>query len=359
LFSRSDYVERKSTSEEPNKRESVRQQTVHSIGERGDLATASSIGPAPEAKRATACLLCGEPLKQVLSGVTDNRLGSPGSYEIWCCVACGFEQISPLPTQAELTELYTTHYNFGGQTDSLYTRLREWFLFSFANRLWVWLDGDVAFHRRRGSGRLLDIGCNEGRGLRIHASNGFRAEGLELNEKAARVARDAGFEVQTCLLEDFRPGEAFDVAVLSNVLEHSLEPRRMLRDVYRILGQAGQVWISCPNSQSWLRGAFGKSWINWHVPFHISHFSRRTLSRLLTETGYERIEIRQITPALWVAQSCIAYLFAKQGKRTDRLRSAFWTLFLMLFARLVLFPALWYGNLRGRGDCLIAVATKA
>jgi 2-polyprenyl-3-methyl-5-hydroxy-6-metoxy-1,4-benzoquinol methylase len=358
LFSRSDYVERRSTSEEPKKRESVPQQTVHSIGERDDLAPGSS-GPAPEAKRATGCLLCGEPLEQVLSGVTDNRLGSPGSYEIRRCVACGFEQTYPLPTQAELTELYTTHYNFGGQTDSVYTRLREWFLFSFANRLWVWLDGDVAFHRRRGTGRLLDIGCNEGRGLRIHASNGFLAEGLEVNEKAARVARGAGFEVQTCLLEDFRPGEAFDVAVLSNVLEHSLEPRRMLRDVYRILGQGGQVWISCPNSQSWLRGAFGRSWINWHVPFHISHFSAKTLRQLLEQIGFVNIEIRDITPALWVSQSLIVYLFAKPGRKTWQLRNPFLTVLFMTTARLLAFPALWLGNLRGKGDCLQVTATKA
>ena len=231
--------------------------------------------------------------------------------------------------------------------------------FSFLYRFWTRLDGDIAFHERRGTGRLLDIGCNEGRGLRTYKSNGFQAEGLELNETAAAHAREAGFRVHTCLLDRFDPAVPFDFAVLSNVLEHSLDPRQMLLDTHRILAGGGRIWISCPNGDSWLRKAFGRSWINWHVPFHISHFSRGTLRQLLTETGYERIEIRQITPALWVAQSCIAYLFAKQGKRTDRLRSAFWTLFLMLFARLVLFPALWYGNLRGRGDCLIAVAIKA
>ncbi len=264
-----------------------------------------------------------------------------------------------MPGLAELTELYEKHYNFGGQKDTLYTRLREWFLFSPANRLWVWLDGDVAFHRRRGAGRLLDIGCNEGRGLRIHSANGFQVEGLELNETAAGVARAAGFKVQTCLLEDFRPETPYNVAVLSNVLEHSLEPRKMLLDVHRILAPGGRVWISCPNSQSWLRRAFGRSWINWHVPFHISHFSPATLRRLLEETGYAKIEIRQITPALWVAQSLIAFLFAKRGSKTWQLRNPFLTLLFMMTARLLAFPVLWLGNLRGRGDCLQVVATRA
>jgi hypothetical protein len=132
----------------------------------------------------------------------------------------------------------------------------------------------------------------------------------------------------------------------------------MLLDVHRILAAGGQVWISCPNNQSWLRRTFGRSWINWHVPFHISHFSPATLRRLLEETGYAKIEIRQITPALWVAQSLIAFLFAKRGSKTWQLRNPFLTLLFMMTARLLAFPVLWFGNLRGRGDCLQVVATK-
>jgi 2-polyprenyl-3-methyl-5-hydroxy-6-metoxy-1,4-benzoquinol methylase len=313
----------------------------------------------PEATESKGCLLCGSATEVTITDVVDNRLGTPGSYEIRRCVRCGFEQTFPLPSLEQLKELYETHYNFGGQKDTLYTRFRERFLFSFLYRLWIRIDGDGAFHQRRGKGRLLDIGCNEGRGLRIYARNGFRVEGLELNETAAAAAREAGFKVHTRLLEELKPATAYDVVVLSNVLEHSLDPRQMLMDVHRILASAGQVWISCPNSRSWLRTAFGRSWLNWHVPFHISHFSPETLRQLLVETGYTGIEIRQITPALWVAQSAIVSVFAKEGRKTRQLRNPFLTLFFMLLARCVLFPVLWLGNWLGQGDCLLAVATKA
>jgi len=304
-------------------------------------------------------LLCGSALEVVLSGLTDNRLGTPGSYEIRRCAQCGFEQTFPVPTLKELTELYENHYNFGGESDTLYTWLRERFLFSFLYRVWTWLDGDVAFHQRRGTGRLLDIGCNEGRGLRIYAGNGFQVEGLELNERAASLARKAGFEVHTGLLENFDPASPYNIAVLSNVLEHSLNPRRMLLDVRRVLRSGGQIWISCPNSQSWLRTVFGRHWINWHVPFHISYFNSETLRGLLADVGYEHIEVYEITPALWVSQSLIARLFSKEGRKTRQLRNPFLTLLLMMFARFVFFPALWVGNKLGHGDCLLAVGTKA
>lgn len=305
------------------------------------------------------CLACGGSLKTILTDLTDNRLGCPGSWQIGQCTHCGFEQTGPLPDQAQLTRLYESHYNFGGQTDTLYTRLRENFLLSSVYRFWTKIDGDVGFHSRRGRGRLLDVGCNEGRSLRIFARNGFdHLEGLEVNANAAAVARKAGFTVYTCLIDEFVPAIPYDVAILSNVLEHSLDPRKMLTDVHRVLAPGGEIWISLPNNQSWLRRAFGRSWINWHVPFHISHFSAGTLGRLLAETGFSNIKIQQVSPALWVAQSTIARLFAKSGTKTWQLRNPFLTLLFMALARFVAFPKLWLENRRGRGDCLLAVATR-
>jgi 2-polyprenyl-3-methyl-5-hydroxy-6-metoxy-1,4-benzoquinol methylase len=306
-----------------------------------------------------ACLACGGSLQVILADLTDNRLGCPGSWQIRQCTRCGFEQTGPLPDQAQLTRLYEEHYNFGGQTDTLYTRLREKFLLSGVYRLWTKIDGDVGFHSRRGHGRLIDVGCNEGRSLRIFAGNGFEhLEGLEVNENAAAVARKAGFTVHTCLIDDFVPAQPYDVAILSNVLEHSLDPRKMLTDVRRVLAPGGEVCISLPNNQSWLRKAFGRSWINWHVPFHISHFSSATLGKLLTETGFSKIEIQQVSPALWIAQSTIAYLFANPGTKTWQLRNPFLTLLFMALARFVAFPKLWLENRRGHGDCLLVVATR-
>jgi 2-polyprenyl-3-methyl-5-hydroxy-6-metoxy-1,4-benzoquinol methylase len=307
----------------------------------------------------TVCFLCGSALEVALTGLADNRLGTPGAYEIRQCVRCGLEQTFPAPSLAELKELYETHYNFGGEKDTLYTRSRERFLFSFLYRLWTRIDDDVAFYRRTGKGWLLDVGCNEGRGLRIYARNGFQAEGLDLNEAAAAVARQAGFKVHTCLLQEFNPVTVYDVAVVSNVLEHSLDPRQMLLDIHRILASGGQVWISCPNSESWLRRVFGKCWINWHVPFHTFHFSSNVLRRLLAETSYTGVEIRSVTPAAWVAQSMITYFFARKGSKNRQLRNPFLVGLFMLFARFILFPVLWLGNQRGRGDCLLAVATRA
>ena len=144
--------------------------------------------------------------------------------------------------------------------------------------------------------------------------------------------------------------------MLSNVLEHSLDPRQMLHDVAAILKPGGQVWISCPNNQSWLRTVFGRAWVNWHVPFHIVHFSASTLRDLLTSTGFRAIESRQVTPALWVASSIITRVFSRRGRATQQLRNPLLVAVLLIVCRTVLSPLLYLGNRSGRGDCLVATA---
>lgn len=305
------------------------------------------------------CLNCKFPVHVDSDVLFDTRFGIATPYWSSHCDNCGLEQTTPLPNQAELNELYEQFYNFSGERNTRYTRIRAWFINSFIYKIWLAIDGDISFHRMSGSGSLLDVGCNEGRGLEFYQSHGFSAEGLELNGKAAEVARAKGFTVYCSTLESYSAETKYDVVVLSNVLEHSLNPGSMLQHIHQLLNSNGQVWISCPNSQSWLRSVFGRYWINWHVPFHVVHFSQDTLRGVLKKSQFEIVKMRQETPALWVAHSIIARLFAKPGQPTRQLRSAALVAALILLIRGLFFPLLWLGNLSKRGDCLVVVARKS
>ncbi len=306
----------------------------------------------------TECLLCNHAVAPMLDGVRDTRFGVPGTWTIMRCASCGLLQTAPRPTGPELQRLYEDHYNLGGEGETAYGKAREKFLFSAPYRIWLALDGDISFHGERGQGRLIDIGCNEGRGLTIYRANGFEAEGLELNRNAARVARSRGFAVHEKDIADFAPERPFDRAVLSNVLEHALDPRVMLAHVRRILAPGGEVWVSLPNARSWLAAAFGREWINWHVPFHITHFTQARLASLLDESGFDVVSTRQITPALWAAQSVLARLGRAKPDPTSLFKKRWLVAGLMLAIRCGLFPALFLGNVAGRGDCLIVKARR-
>jgi len=289
-------------------------------------------------------------------GLRDQRFGAPGTYEILTCPRCGWEQTHPRPTGPELKDLYERFYNAGAEPGSAYQSMRERFLTSGWYRLWLRWDGDPSYHQRRGAGRLLDLGCNEGRSLSLYAANGFAAEGLEINEKAAALARRRGFPVYTGTLEEFNPPEPYAVVVLANVLEHAPDPVAMLAQVRRLLGPGGRVWISCPNAWSLWRRVFGRAWINWHVPYHLWHFSPRTLEAVLARAGLRLTEVKSFTPALWLAQSCCLRLGQRTGGRNRAMRSAPLLAAMMLAARLLVLPFFSRADRRLRGDCLVASA---
>jgi len=309
-------------------------------------------------KRATACIQCGGKLVPTEQHLHDTRFGIDYECGAAICTACGLEQIFPAPDEKDLKRYYEDFYNFKGIDKNKYERLREMILFSPFYRIWMAIDGDVSFYSFAGEGRLLDVGCNEGRGLNFYRSNGFYVEGLELNGVAAKSARSRGFVVHGVTLDSFEANSQYNVVVLSNVLEHSLNPAAMLEDISRILADGGLVWISCPNSRSWLRRLFRAYWINWHVPFHISHFSSDTLRALLENCGFKIKSMHDETPALWVAYSIIAGLCSKRGSSTRTLRNPLIVAALMLLVRGIFFPLLWIGNLMGRGDCLVVAAEK-
>lgn len=304
-------------------------------------------------------LCCHDALIPVIDGIFDTRFGLNKNYSARKCKKCDLVQTYPVPYFDEIKMFYELYYNFGNVNDTLYTRLRENFMVSLFYRLWLSIDGDIAFHLKKGSGRLLDIGCNEGRGLLIYKKNGYEAHGLELNHRAADNARKKGFKVYTDLLEKFEPKQPYQYIVLSNVLEHSLDPSGMLYHVKRLLEPEGEVWISCPNFNSWQRKLFKKYWINWHVPFHIFHFSQITLKNILESEGFKIVDVQYKSPAIWITQSFIARIFGKVGRPTRQLRNPLLVAIILVIVKLLLFPLLLIGNYWGRGDCIVFIAKKS
>jgi 2-polyprenyl-3-methyl-5-hydroxy-6-metoxy-1,4-benzoquinol methylase len=301
-------------------------------------------------------MLCGSTLTVTRTGLFDYHFGAAGVFNLATCAGCGLEQTVPRPTEQELVGFYEAHYNLPGKTGSVYKGVREWFFFSWFYKLWSFIDGDPSFYTRRGTGRLLDIGCNEGRGLQMYRRNGFAAEGMEFNTIAATQAERRGFKVYSDRLESFQPPHLYDVVVLANVIEHVLSPEQILKHIRRILRPGGQLWISCPNNQSWSPAVFGNFWVNWHVPYHIAHFSAEILEGLLSKAGFTVRVSQSETPALLVAQSIICKIFAKEGQPTRQLRNPILLAGLMVLVRVFLFPFLFVMHRLGKGDDLVVIS---
>jgi len=144
-------------------------------------------------------------------------------------------------------------------------------------------------------GTVLDIGCALGDisielfalGYQVH---GIDCEPIRLN-KAKKLTDKyrQKVEFEHTSLEEFSTDRTYNIVLLGEVLEHFIDPTRVLRDIKNLLSPAGKVVITTPNMPS-LRNRlkFGLLGIfPDNNPEHKYYFDFKKLSHVVSDTGYE------------------------------------------------------------------------
>jgi 2-polyprenyl-3-methyl-5-hydroxy-6-metoxy-1,4-benzoquinol methylase len=156
-------------------------------------------------------------------------------------------------------------------------------------------------------GRVLDVGCGAGGvGRSLRRRGAERLVGVEINAQAAEAARAVFDEVQVGdvveLLEAGRLAGPFDTFVLYDVLEHLVDPARVLRALGEIAAPGARVHVSVPNARHFsllrdliLRGTFGYTEWGHRDATHLRWFTRRDMEALLAAEGWHVLES---TPAV-------------------------------------------------------------
>ncbi len=135
--------------------------------------------------------------------------------------------------------------------------------------------------------RVLDIGCGTGTFLG-ECGGRLEAVGLELSPQAAGRCRDQGLSV--LLADGMRLpfcAAAFQVVRAKEVLEHLADPLAFVRECRRVLRTAGVYLVHVPTHLSILYPVANF----WDDYTHVRPFTRKALTRLLEDGGFEVISI--------------------------------------------------------------------
>jgi SAM-dependent methyltransferase len=159
---------------------------------------------------------------------------------------------------------------------------------------------------------IVDVGCGDGAAtiLAAQASPGHRIVGLDWSADALRRARSRGL---TLVRAEVGPaglpvasGRA-DVVIMSELIEHLVDPDSALDEARRVLRPGGTLLLSTPNLAAWynrgllalgvqplftevsLRGVFGRP--GNQVAGHLRLFTRRALVGLLAARGFGSIRV--------------------------------------------------------------------
>jgi SAM-dependent methyltransferase len=95
------------------------------------------------------------------------------------------------------------------------------------------------------------------------------------------------------------PEVQFDLVVMNQVIEHIPQPDLALTAIRARLAPGGRIVMVFPNVGSLWCKLSGARWINWHVPYHLHHFSLDSFTRLAQRCGYRVVRTRTVTPNLW------------------------------------------------------------
>lgn len=245
----------------------------------------------------SGCRICGGEVRPWLTRLYDDRYGFPGAFDVLACGVCGHKQLDARFSEEELSRLYTDYYPRKTLSEEAYQA------YAPVDGLASWLNGErsSAYHWVPSGVRVLDIGCGTCGTLGYHRARGSEAYGVEADGNVRAIVERQGFNVRIGLFDASNYEErSFDYVTMDQVIEHLADPIETLRGVAKILRRGGVAILSTPNSGGWGARAYGARWINWHVPYHLHVFSRRSLAIAVEKAGLKLTRLRTITSSAWL-----------------------------------------------------------
>jgi 2-polyprenyl-3-methyl-5-hydroxy-6-metoxy-1,4-benzoquinol methylase len=215
------------------------------------------------------------------------------------CAACDLVYVSPTFDEAHYQEVYASQ-DYQDIVRDLGIQSHEYRV----QRFGVERVGLMARHLDDPRPRYLDVGCSTGFVVEAARDAGWDAVGLDLNPSAVEFGRARGLDLRAVALEDagLAPG-SFDAVSLFDVLEHLLDPVRILRACVHLLKTGGILFLYVPNYDSASRLLMGRDAHFIWPTHHLNYYTPVTIQDVLARQGlaaeYVATEGLDLADYLW------------------------------------------------------------
>jgi 2-polyprenyl-3-methyl-5-hydroxy-6-metoxy-1,4-benzoquinol methylase len=284
---------------------------------KAEIADKASIRSAPRPN----CALCGSEGRYVHLKQQDRLFEASGfwNFKKCCNRRCGLIWLDPMPLDEDIANAYVSYYThavreggegtgllrrafrfakrgyqagkYGYRPISLGSRIAGTVLYLFPVRRGE-VDAEVRFLRAVPQGRLLDVGCGSGEWIASMQKRDWNAEGVDFDQHAVDVARQAGLDVRCGSLEQQGfSSDSFDAVTLNHVIEHLPDPVRSVAECARIMKPTGKLVLLTPNGASLGHSVFKQNWRGLEPPRHLHIFSIPSLCSMLKLAGLSKLKI--------------------------------------------------------------------
>ncbi len=208
-------------------------------------------------------------------------------FSTFVCENCGFIFADP-NEKSSAPELYDETWS-KTQIHPTYVYANGQFVVHNAWKLQSLLD---KLERFRKLDRILDVGCSAAFFLKLAKDRGWRVQGVEVAEWAAKYSTETlGVPVFQGMLHEAKfPDASFDVAFSSHVVEHVQRPETLIEEMKRVIRPGGAIVITVPTQFR------SPTYLFWHrfygegPPRHVSFFNRKSLEKMLEGRGFEVVD---------------------------------------------------------------------
>lgn len=281
-----------------------------------------------------------------------RKLFVKDAYTYVACVPCGMVYISPIPAQ------HVLEHSYEQLSEDYFLDERRRAIDDYPQRHAREL---ALLARSAAHGRLLDVGCATGSFLRAVQTVGFTdVSGIDIAGPSIEAARRLGLRA---VAGDFEKGvfepASLDIVTMWNTLEHLPAPQAFVNEAFRVLRPGGTILVSVPNYGSLSVLLLGKRY-RYIGLAHLNYFSVRTLTALLSRTGFEvgYTETRSFNPYVVIQDWRGASTATVDLIRETELSKSFKSERAFAPARLAYTLVDLALRAMGRGDSLLAIGRK-
>jgi 2-polyprenyl-3-methyl-5-hydroxy-6-metoxy-1,4-benzoquinol methylase len=245
--------------------------------------------PLIETESVPRCTVCGGlEFTEFAVGFDYELLTCRNPWRFVQCSNCRHVWLNPRPAVHTLSVIYPpTYYAYNyGKINPVARKAKDWL-----DRRKIQKVIDVHGSSPR---TYLDIGCGNGRFLRVLEQLGVPRSGLyglELDESVVNQLRESGYSQVFCeRVEDCSniPEGSIDLITMFHVIEHVDDPSAVVRQINRWLSPGGIFALETPNLDSLDARIFQKTyWGGYHIPRHWHLFAPETIARLVADNGLE------------------------------------------------------------------------
>jgi 2-polyprenyl-3-methyl-5-hydroxy-6-metoxy-1,4-benzoquinol methylase len=145
--------------------------------------------------------------------------------------------------------------------------------------------------------QALDIGSGFGFYTQALRKSGYRTTSINPGKYENEVFKNMnGDEPLVVMFENYAASGQFGVVMMSQVLEHLLEPNHAISKVSGLLASGGVLACAVPNYDSFLVKLLGtKDNACLWVPEHVNYFTEKGLRALVERNGLRVVKMEQVT----------------------------------------------------------------